>query len=88
LFPQALLGETRLVQVLSKRNFEVIFPEKSLSDVRFFKEKGHLLSVAPKPLAVWNKMLEGLENSGLKNLKIFPEDMYRATPEPIFGFFA
>jgi hypothetical protein len=33
-------------------------------------------------------MLEGLENSGLKNLKIFPEDMYRATPEPIFGFFA
>ena len=32
-----------------------------LSDVRFLK-KGHSLSVAPKPLAIWNKKLEGLES--------------------------
>jgi hypothetical protein len=87
LLPQALPGETSLVQVLSKRNLDVVFFEESLSDVRFFKEKWHSLSVAPKPLAVWNKKLEGLEHSGLKNLKIFPEDMYLAAPEPIFGFF-
>jgi hypothetical protein len=55
--------------------------------VHFFEEKGHSLSVAPKPLAVWNKKLEGLENSRLKNLKIFPKDMYPTTPEPIFEFF-
>jgi hypothetical protein len=82
-----LPGETSLVWVLSKRNLEVVFPKKSLSDVRFFEEKGHSLSVAPEPLAVWNKKLEGLENYGLKNLKIFPEDMYPAALEPIFGFF-
>jgi hypothetical protein len=60
------------------------FLKKSLSDVRFFEEKGHSLSVAPEPLVVWNKKLKGLENFRLKNLKIFPEDMYPATPEPIF----
>jgi hypothetical protein len=46
----------------------------------------HSLSVASEPLAIWNKKLKGLENSGLKNLKIFPEDMYPAAPKPIFGF--
>jgi hypothetical protein len=32
-------------------------------------------------------MLEGLENSRLKNLKIFPKDMYPVALEPIFGSF-
>jgi hypothetical protein len=45
------------------------FLKNLLGDVRFFEEKMHSLSVAPEPLAIWNKMLEGLENSGLKNLK-------------------
>jgi len=29
--------------------------------VRFFGEKVHSLSVAPEPLAIWNKKLEGLD---------------------------
>jgi hypothetical protein len=63
------------------------FLNKSLSDVHFSKEKGHSVSVAPEPLGVWNKKLEGLKNSRLKNLKNFPKDMYLAAPEPILGFF-
>jgi len=35
---------------------------KSFGDVRFFEEKVHSLSVAPEPLAIWNKKLEGLES--------------------------
>ena len=31
----------------------------------FFEEKMHSLSVAPEPLAVWNKKLEGLESYGV-----------------------
>jgi hypothetical protein len=38
--------------------------------VRFFGEKGYSLSVAPKPLVIWNKKLESLESSELKKLKI------------------
>jgi hypothetical protein len=38
-------------------------------------------------LAIWNKKLEGLESSELKKLKISPEDMYLAAPEPVFEFF-
>jgi hypothetical protein len=44
----------------------VVFPR------RFFwgdEEKAHSLSVAPEPLAIWNKKLEGLESSEMKNLK-------------------
>ena len=42
---------------------EVVCLEESvLSDVRFFEEKRHSLSVAPEPLAIWNKKLEGLES--------------------------
>jgi hypothetical protein len=67
LFLQISPGETSLIRVLSKRNLEVVFLEKTLSDVSFFGEKVHSLSVAPEPLAVWNKKLEGLENSKLKN---------------------
>jgi hypothetical protein len=55
--------------------------------VRFFKEKAHSLSVAPEPLAIWNKKLEGLEFLLLEKLKISSEDMYPAAPEHIFGFF-
>ena len=42
--------------------------EVFLSDVRFFKEKVHSLSVAPEPLAIWNKKLEGLESELSKEL--------------------
>ena len=35
---------------------------KSFGDVRFFEEKVHSLSVAPDPLAIWNKKLEGLDS--------------------------
>jgi hypothetical protein len=56
-----------MVQVFSKRNPEVVFLEKSLSDMRFFGEKGHSLGVAPEPLAIWNKKLKGLKSSELKN---------------------
>ena len=43
--------------------------EKSLSsDVHFFEEKVHSLSVAPEPLAIWNKELEGLESELFKEL--------------------
>lgn len=55
--------------------------------MRFVGEKGHSLSVAPEPLAIWNKSLEGLESSELKKLKISPENMYLAAYEPVSGFF-
>ena len=55
--------------------------------MRFFEEKGHSLSVAPEPLAIWNKKLEGLESLLLKKLKISYEDMYPAAPEHISRFF-
>ena len=35
---------------------------KSFGDMRFFEEKAHSLSVAPEPLAIWNKKLEGIES--------------------------
>ena len=40
----------------------------------FFK-KVHSLSVAPEPLAIWNKKLEGLESELFKELKTSSEDM-------------
>ena len=55
--------------------------------MRFFEEKGHSLSVAPEPLAIWNKKLEGLESMLLEKLKISSEDMYPVAPEHISGFF-
>ena len=45
------------------------------SDVRFFEEKMHSLSVAFEPLAIWNKKLEGLESELFKELKTSSEDM-------------
>ena len=36
------------------------------------KEKVHSLSVAPVPLAIWNKELEGLESELFKELKTSP----------------
>jgi hypothetical protein len=44
------------------------------------------MSVAPEPLAIWNKKLEGLEFLSLEKLKISYEDMYLAAPEHISGF--
>ena len=55
---------------------------RSSSGVYFF-EKVHPLSVAPEPLAIWNKELEGLESELFKELKISPV----AAPEHISGFF-
>jgi hypothetical protein len=51
--------------------------------MRFFEEKGHSLSIAPEPLAIWNKKLEGM----LKKLNIPHEDMYPAAPEHLSRFF-
>jgi hypothetical protein len=51
------------------------------------KEKAHSLSVAPEPLAIWNKKLEGLEFWLLKKLKISSQDMYPAAPEHRSEFF-
>ena len=63
------------VEVLSKRTRIWLVPgsfchnvlkwsalKKSFGDVRFFEEKVHSLSVAPEPLAIWNKKLEGPES--------------------------
>ena len=41
--------------------------------MRFFEEKVHSLSVAPEPLAIWNKELEGLESELFKELKTSPD---------------
>ena len=49
----------------------------------FFEEKGHSLSVALEPLAIWNKELEGLESELFKELKT----SHVAAPEHISGFF-
>ena len=38
--------------------------------MRFFEEKVHSLSVAPEPLAVWNKELEGLESDLFEELNL------------------
>ena len=35
----------------------------------FSKKKVHSLSVAPEPLAIWNKELEGLDSKLFKELK-------------------
>ena len=43
----------------------------------------HSLSVAPEPLAIWNKELEGLESELFKELKTSPV----AAPEHISGLF-
>ena len=48
-----------------------------------FKKKVHSLSVAPEPLAIWNKELEGLESELFKGLKTSPV----IAPEHISGFF-
>ena len=41
----------------------------------FLRKKVHSLSVAPEPLAIWNKKLEGLESELFKELKTSSEDM-------------
>ena len=41
----------------------------------FSKKKVHSLSVAPEPLAIWNKKLEGLESELFKELKTSSDDM-------------
>ena len=51
--------------------------------MRFFEEKVHSLSVAPEPLAIWNKKLEGLDSGLFGELKTF----HVAAPEHISRFF-
>ena len=51
--------------------------------MRFFEEKVHSLSVAPEPLAVWNKELEGLESDLFEELKSSPF----IASEHLSGFF-
>ena len=40
----------------------VCLEEVFLVTCAFLKKKVHSLSVAPEPLAIWNKKLEGLES--------------------------
>ena len=49
----------------------------------FLKKKVHSLSVAPEPLAVWNKELEGLESDLFEELKSSPV----VASEHLSGFF-
>ena len=49
----------------------------------FFEEKVHSLSVAPEPLAIWNKELEGLESDLFEELK----SSLVAASEHLSGFF-
>ena len=51
--------------------------------MRSFEEKVHSLSVAPEPLAVWNKELEGLESDLFEELK---SSLFVAS-EHLSGFF-
>ena len=51
--------------------------------MHFFEEKVHSLSVAPEPLAIWNKELEDLDSGLFEELKTFPV----AALEHISGFF-
>ena len=44
-----------------------------LATCAFLKKKVHSLSVAPEPLAIWNKELEGLESELFKELKTSPD---------------
>jgi hypothetical protein len=56
--------------------------------VCFLKEKGHSLSVAPEPLAIWDKSCwRVLDFDHWKKLKISYEDMFPTAPEHISGFF-
>ena len=49
--------------------------------MRFFEEKVHSLSVAPEPLAVWNKELEGLESDLFNELK--SSHLVSVAPKPL-----
>ena len=61
----------------------VCLEEVFLVTCAFLKKKVYSLSVAPEPLAIWNKKLEGLEFGLFKGLKAF----LIAAPEHISGFF-
>ena len=61
----------------------VCLEEVFLVTCAFSKKKVHSLSVAPEPLAFWNKKLEDLESELFKKLKIF----LVAAPEHVSGFF-
>ena len=62
--------------------------------MRFLEKKEHSLSVAPEPLAIWNKKLEGLESyvvlqllswrSLLSDVRFFEEKVHSLSvaPEP------
>ena len=58
--------------MLSKR-IHVVFLE--IIEWCALSRKVHSLSVAPEPLAIWSKKLEGLESELFKELKTSSEDM-------------
>ena len=64
---------------------EVVCPEEVFwVTCAFLKKKVHSLSVAPEPLAIWNKKLEGLESYAIqKSWKSSPV----VAPKRISGFF-
>ena len=49
----------------------VYLEEVFLVTCSFLKKKVHSLSVAPEPLAIWNKKLEGLESELFERTKDF-----------------
>ena len=51
----------------------------------FLKEKVNSLSVAPEPLAIWNKELEGLESELFKELKTSPVAALEHVPGFIYS---
>jgi hypothetical protein len=84
----AFPDESSLFRVLSTWSLEVVLSWRSLSsDVRFFEEKAHSLSIAPEPLTIWNKKLEDLGFWLLKKLKISSEAIYPTALEHLSGFF-
>jgi hypothetical protein len=60
---------------------------KSFKWRALFQRKTHSLSVAPEPLAIWNKKLEGLELWLSKKLNISSQDMYPIALEHLSEFF-
>jgi hypothetical protein len=79
----AMPDESSLFWVLSTWSLEVVYLEEV-----FQVTWVHSLIVAPKPLAISNKKLEGLEFCLLKKLKNSSEDMYLTAPEHLFKFFS
>ena len=70
----------------------VCLEEVFLVTCAFLKKKVHSLSVAPEPLAIWNKELEGLESELFKDLRtsldVAPEHSSKRTRIRNLGIFS